>query len=328
MNPGTATQAVDPRLILGSPVARGLELIGDRWAHLIIRDAFLGIRRFEDFRRRSGAARGTLTSRLKKLVDHGILYKCAYQDSPVRHEYRLTEMGLDLYPQVLAAREWEIRWNAEDNLPAVMRHFLCGKRMQPRFRCQECSLPVIIYEVAYRQGDFIPDTEPVPARFQRRSRAKGKTGPEVDRHFFHFLDVVGDRWTGLVVASLFFGLKRYDEIAEAIGIATNILSDRLKTLVSEGVLDRVQYQDRPVRHEYHLTEKGADLYLHALQVHEWAERWLLDDNERLLLLEHKKCQSPLRTEVVCSECEKPLNAREVEFEYDTGAGADNSKGKK
>ena len=316
-----AKRATDPRLILGSPVARGLAVIGDRWAHLIIRDAFLGVRRFEDFRRRSGAARGTLTSRLKKLVAHGILDRNAYQHSPLRHEYRLTEMGLDLYPQVLAVRDWEIRWNDEDNLPAVMRHSLCGQRMNPLFRCRACKTPVRIYDVTYRPGDSIPGMERIPARFQRRSRIKGKTGPDVDRHFFHFLDVVGDRWTGLVVASLFFGLRRYDEIADAIGIATNILSDRLKTLVSTGVLDRVPYQDRPLRYEYRLTDKGADLYIHALQVHQWAERWLLDEDERPLVLEHVKCHSPLQTEVVCSECEKPLKAREVRFDY---AAGDNS----
>ena len=77
MNP-----AVDSDLILNSPVARALAVVGDRWTCLILRDAFLGIRRFEDFRRRSGAARGTLTSRLKSLVENGILYRSPYQTHP------------------------------------------------------------------------------------------------------------------------------------------------------------------------------------------------------------------------------------------------------
>ena len=312
----------DSQLILGSPVARALAVIGDRWAHLIIRDAFLGVRRFEDFRRRSGAARGTLASRLKKLEANGILDRRAYQDSPVRYEYRLTEMGLDLYPQVLAARNWELRWNDDDSLPAVMTHSLCRKRMHPLFRCQSCEASIRIYDVSYSPGTAVSGTEHVPARFQRRSRTKSKSGSDVDRRFFHFLDVVGDRWTGLVVASLFFGLRRYDEIAGAIGIATNILSDRLKSLVSMGVLKRVPYQDRPVRHEYRLTEKGADLYIHALQVHEWAERWLLDEGDRPLTLEHKLCNSPLRSEVVCSECKKPLKPREVTYERANAAATD------
>lgn len=312
----------DSRLILGSPVARALAVIGDRWAHLIIRDAFLGVRRFEDFRRRSGAARGTLASRLKKLEAHGILDRSPYQASPVRYEYRLTEMGLDLYPQVLAARNWELRWNNDDSLPAVMTHTLCGKRMYPLFRCQSCESSIVIYDVVFRPGTAISGTKSLPARFQRRSKTSSESESDVDRRLFHFLDVVGDRWTGLVVASLFFGLRRFDEIADAIGIATNILSDRLKTLVSTGILKRVPYQDRPVRHEYRLTEKGADLYIHALQVHEWAERWLLDELDRPLLLEHKPCNSPLISQVVCNECKEPLRARDVTYARDNGSGND------
>jgi DNA-binding HxlR family transcriptional regulator len=312
----------DSRLILGSPVARALAVIGDRWAHLIIRDAFLGVRRFEDFRRRSGAARGTLASRLKKLEAHGILDRSPYQESPVRYEYRLTEMGLDLYPQVLAARNWELRWNKDDSLPAVMTHTLCGNRMHPLFRCQCCESSILIYDVVFRPGTAISGTKPLPARFQRRSKTSSESESDVDRRLFHFLDVVGDRWTGLVVASLFFGLRRFDEITDAIGIATNILSDRLKTLVSTGILKRVPYQDRPVRHEYRLTEKGADLYIHALQVHEWAERWLLDELDRPLLLEHKPCNSPLISQVVCNECKEPLRARDVTYARDNGSGND------
>ena len=90
-----AKREVDPDFILSSQVAQALSVIGDRWAFLIIRDVYLGARRFEDLRQRTEAARGTLTSRLKSLVAAGILYKEPYQQSPTRYEYRLTEKGLD-----------------------------------------------------------------------------------------------------------------------------------------------------------------------------------------------------------------------------------------
>lgn len=305
---------VSSGLILGSPVAQALVVIGDRWSHLVICQAFLGVRRFEDFRRRSGAARGTLASRLKKLVAHDILRKQKYQESPPRFEYRLTEKGLDLYPMVLAAWDWEIHWSREDSIPPVVKHSLCGNHMRPVFRCSTCKSPVNIFDVAFKPGQSSGNAEHMPARFQRRSKSKSRSVRGVDRRLSHFLDILGDRWTGLVIASLFFGLRRYDEIGEAIGIATNILSSRLKLLVNSGILKRVPYQKRPVRHEYRLTEKGADLYIHALQVHEWAERWLLDEADRPLLLEHLSCRSPLNSEVVCSECEMPLKAKEVTFE--------------
>ena len=90
-------------LILSCQVAQALKILGDRWSFLILRDVFLGNHRFEQFRRRIGVARGTLTMRLNSLLEAGILYKTPYQTLPTRHEYHLTEKGFDLYPLALTA---------------------------------------------------------------------------------------------------------------------------------------------------------------------------------------------------------------------------------
>src|ERR1043165_9512296 len=83
-------------------LARTLAVIGDRWTLLILRDAFLKVRRFEDFEESLKIARRVLSERLALLVDEGILARVPYQDRPVRHEYRLTDKGLDLYPAILS----------------------------------------------------------------------------------------------------------------------------------------------------------------------------------------------------------------------------------
>jgi DNA-binding HxlR family transcriptional regulator len=83
-------------------VARTVAVIGDRWTLMVLRDCFLGVRRFEDFQARLGISRTITAERLKALVDEGVLRKVAYQDRPVRHEYRLTDKGLDLYPLIMA----------------------------------------------------------------------------------------------------------------------------------------------------------------------------------------------------------------------------------
>ena len=310
----------NPNLILGSPVARALAVIGDRWAHLILRDAFLGVRRFEEFRRRSGAARGTLASRLKSLVENGILRRSRYQESPVRYEYRLTDKGLDLYPMVLAAWAWEQRWDPGNELPSELVHAPCGGRMQPRFQCQGCDRPISIWDVSYRFADEEGLTLRIPARFQRRSRVRTGSHGDFNTGLFAILNVIGDRWTGLIVAAQFFGLHRYDDIGAALGIATNILASRLKLLVKAGVLRRVPYQKKPLRHEYRLTEKGADLYTHALQMHEWSGRWLLDDGEQPLTLKHRPCGRLLRSRVACSACGEKVKATEVRVADESAAG--------
>src|SRR3954463_2348161 len=87
-------------------VARALEVLGDRWTLLVIRDAFLGVRRFDDFQRRLGIARNVLADRLARLTDEGMLERVAYQERPVRHEYRLTEKGIDLWPVVVSLLQW------------------------------------------------------------------------------------------------------------------------------------------------------------------------------------------------------------------------------
>ncbi len=126
-------------LLRSGEVARALHLVGDRWSHLLMRDAFLGVRRFEDLRRRTGASRGTLTARLNAMVDSGLLYRRPYGDAPSRLEYRLTEKGLAFYPVALCMWVWENRWGGEFGLPPRLVHATCGKTLNPSMVCAHCD---------------------------------------------------------------------------------------------------------------------------------------------------------------------------------------------
>ena len=304
------------RLIRNSQVAQALTILGDRWAFLTIRDVYQGARKFEELRRLSGAARGTLTSRLQSLVNNGILFRSPYRASPVRFEYRLTDKGLDLYPIVIAVWAWEVRWGEGEQIPPEIVHRVCGASMQPVFRCKQCKGAVHIDDCDYIANVGAAENRDVTAGIQRRSRNRGKLDYCVDQRFFHYLDVVGDRWTALVLAAAFFGLRRYDQILASVGMATNILSDRLKLLVSAGVLKRVQYKDRPTRFEYHLSDKGRDLYLPTIALHEWANRWLIEKSERPITVIHRPCGKELVTEVVCDQCGGLLKPTDVSYAAD------------
>ena len=98
-------------------VARTLSIIGDRWTLLVLRDAFLRTRRFEDFQRQLGVTRHLLADRLRKLVAAGILEKVRYQEKPTRYEYRLTEKGLELHPVIVSMLRWGDRWMADEHGP-------------------------------------------------------------------------------------------------------------------------------------------------------------------------------------------------------------------
>lgn len=124
-------------------IARALSVIGDRWTMLILRDAFLRTRRFEDFQRQLGVTRHLLADRLKKLVEAGILEKVRYQEKPARYEYRLTEKGLDLYPVVVSLLRWGDRWMAgAEGPPVTLVHKSCGRRMHPALVCPDCGEPL------------------------------------------------------------------------------------------------------------------------------------------------------------------------------------------
>jgi DNA-binding HxlR family transcriptional regulator len=105
-------------------IARALELIGERWSLLIIRDAFLGVRRFEAFQADLGVARNVLSSRLARLVDEGIFEKREYQERPARHEYRLTEKGIALWPVLVTSSSGAT--STWPRTPRAIEHRDCG----------------------------------------------------------------------------------------------------------------------------------------------------------------------------------------------------------
>ncbi len=121
-------------------VARTLGIVGERWSLLILRDAFLGVRRFDDFRSHLGIARNILSNRLGKLVEHGILDRRKYSDRPVRHEYRLTTKGIDLFPVLFALQRWGDTWAMGDDEPLrTVVHDDCGHVTYPVPACAHCG---------------------------------------------------------------------------------------------------------------------------------------------------------------------------------------------
>jgi DNA-binding HxlR family transcriptional regulator len=121
-------------------VARSVEVLGDRWTVLVLRDVFNGVRRFDDLARHLGIARDVLTKRLAALVDEGILNRVPYRDpgSRTRYEYRLTQAGWDLRPVLIALIEWGDRYRAgNDGPPVVVVHEECGTAVHVALECAD-----------------------------------------------------------------------------------------------------------------------------------------------------------------------------------------------
>ena len=133
-------------------VARTLEVVGERWSLLIIRNAFHGIRRFDDHQRWLGIARNVLQTRLELLVEHGILSKELYQERPPRYEYRLTQKGIDLWPVLVTMLQWGDRYEADGNPPLVLQHKDCGGGVDGHLRCAKCGADLTARDVRASDG--------------------------------------------------------------------------------------------------------------------------------------------------------------------------------
>ena len=139
------------------PIARTTDLIGDRWTPIIMREAFLGRRRFDDFQQALSLSRGVLAQRLARLVDEGLLEKKPYQERPPRHEYLLTDKGRDFYPVLAAMWRWGSDWLWEDGdeTPFELFDKRTGHPIRPRVVDENTGEPIDVrrVRVAGREHD-------------------------------------------------------------------------------------------------------------------------------------------------------------------------------
>lgn len=128
------------------------------------------------------------------------------------------------------------------------------------------------------------------------------------------LEIVGERWTILVLREAFYGVRRFDEMLSAVGCARNILSDRLAKLLDEGVLRRTPYRDdgQRERYEYRLTDKGLELFPVLLALLQWGDKWLADAKGPPVEVHHRACQTRVSVEIRCAEGHGPLGPRDTE----------------
>jgi DNA-binding HxlR family transcriptional regulator len=126
------------------------------------------------------------------------------------------------------------------------------------------------------------------------------------------LEVLGERWTLLIVRDALLGLRRFEEFQHSLGVARNVLTDRLNRLVDAGILHRVPYQERPRRHEYHLTPAGRQLAVPVISLMQWGDRHVAGPGGPPRLARHHGCGGALRAELVCATCGQAPPAGEME----------------
>jgi DNA-binding HxlR family transcriptional regulator len=132
------------------------------------------------------------------------------------------------------------------------------------------------------------------------------------------LSVVGDRWTLLILRQAFAGTRRFRDFQAQLGLTPHRLAERLRKLVDEGILERRRYQERPVREEYRLTEKGRDLYPVLMAMFRWGDRWMAGAAGPPVVFVHRPCGHDAAAAMVCTHCGERLDARAVRPEPGPG----------
>lgn len=139
------------------------------------------------------------------------------------------------------------------------------------------------------------------------------------------LEIVGERWSLLIVRDLMLGYFRFDELQQRLGIARNVLASRLEFLVEEGVVERRLYQERPPRYEYHLTAKGKDLWPVILGLVSWGDKHLQPKSGPPIVVVHRECGGRVNDRRICGRCGKELTLRDTAVR--PGPGAKRSRGR-
>ena len=293
-------------------VARTLDIVSDAWAFLIIREAFFGTRTFEAFRSALDIPRATLTDRLRKLTRLQIFRQVAAETGQ-RKEYRLTKMGFDLYPSFIALMQFGDRWlSVGKRAPLVLVHRACSCESHPIVACPQCLAELEAREVQYRDGSGAGRRPAKPGRNTRRASDDSRFMQGRPSSVSRALEIIGDKWSFMVVREGFFGNRRYDQIQAELGIAPNILTDRLSRLVARGIFHRRLYRQAPERYEYLLTDMGRDLYGPFVAMLAWGDRWLAKGKPPLVL-RHTKCDHDFQASVICNECGKPIVAADMQY---------------
>ncbi len=294
-------------LILTRSIAQGLDAIGDRWALLILDEAFRGTSRFETFRQNTGASKATLTRRLSALIDSDILYKRPISRSSSRLEYRFTEKGLGLFGASLLARQWETQWASDEHSPAPLKlfHTQCHQTLSPQAACRHCKQAVLLKDVNWLKlaetlGEQLDEIKSIHQN--RRARSKSTSVSESQAPI-KLADLVGDRWTLLILVLAFFSVDRYDDFLKQLNIAPGILVERLKRLIAANLMQRKSYQSKPPRYTYRLTDKGQSLYPFIMALRQWSIDWLPAGAPEPSLI-HEPCGQPLVIDVNCGACQQ------------------------
>lgn len=312
--------ALDPGGV--NAIGRMLGLLGDEWNLLILQQALMGASRYRHFADRLPISNAVLAGRLRVLCDAGLLERRPDPASRERVAYRATPRSRSLWPVLLCIWEWERRWviDRAEQLPA-MRHQGCGQYFAPLLRCSGCGVPVGPGDIGLGLGPSGDWERSAPAASTRRRTerqpATGQAGL-----FAETMSVFGNRWAAALLVAAFLGTTRFTDFQSQLGAPPAVLSERLQTFCSIGVLRCAPATGNGAeRTSYLLTDKGLALTPVLVTALQWAQRWFRSPEGPALTMSHRGCETAMACEVACDRCGQRLRGAGVNVVDLTAAAA-------
>ena len=290
--------------IASSGLNHGLMALGDNWTSAVLLGAFTGINQFDVWHQRLGIPRATLTNRLTKLINLGLMRRRSYGERPTRQGYRLTQAGLQLYNHVLMFWVWEHRWGQRRAaLPTELIHSSCGHIFTPVLSCAGCHSKTGI-------GDLTL-TLKVNSVLLARAAQTGRNG-RVARVDQSGMGLRVDRWSLLIINAVILGCHYFDQLLHVLGISSSVLARRLAGMEQTGLLLCQNDTQDHRRRRYRLTPASRDLFAYLVCLSSWATRHHLHQSDSVVPL-HKTCGQDFVPEVLCSCCAQPVHPWDVAF---------------
>jgi DNA-binding HxlR family transcriptional regulator len=296
-----------------SAIGQALLALGDQWAMLILQRAFLKrTRRFAEWRDELGMSESVLSGRLKEMVRGDLLEPSPYRQGRTRHEYLLTERALELWPLLVAVWSWEQTWVGRPTSLPDLVHNVCGEPTDTDLGCGACGkTPLTARDTETVRGAATTFAQVAVARHHRRT-VRDRTPQDPLSYFPETLEILGDRWSTVILAAAFLRVRRFADFQSELGVAPSILSERLRRFTELGVFK--QRDVSQARHEYRLTEKGVAFFPVFAFLTDWAQRWYTGPADSTITVIHRACGLPLIPSLHCRVCRGVLTRREIHFD--------------
>ncbi|HHG5380100.1 TPA: winged helix-turn-helix transcriptional regulator [Pseudomonas aeruginosa] len=287
-------------MVRANIINRVSDVLGDTWTLCLISTLLQRPQGFDTLVQRLRIPRSTLSARLRLLTEHGCLDRGSIETS--ERAYLLTPKGRDVLVLLRQMQQWNRSWQLsslvlEESEPVPNP---CGHHAELRLLCGHCGREADPRRMKVLQTHITPVVPPEPspkrARVLRPDQLEAPLSAE---------QLMGDRWMGLILGAAFFRAHRFSEIAQALGIATNILTIRLNRLTQQGLLERSPGDATGEKHVYRLTPRGLSYYPVICAALAWGMRWIEPDYDPGWRVLHVDCLEWFEPRFVCATCGQP-----------------------